>query len=228
MFQITCSNCGTRLNAKESLIGQTHPCPKCKHPLLIVKPEQPEPTGSDDDTGVISAETPPTPPPLPETDTGEIAVAHLDKPKKLNPAHRYLVVGKDRLIARWDGVGAGWQVNVGGKFDSAKRNSESLPSRGHFVLIELTTREVDGGHRLGGIRIFSLPDRWALGALARDQESILDKITGHSGLAREQKQMVRAYIREKFMPEFTEGADALFEFLGNADSHTHTVAPAGE
>lgn len=39
MIRIICPGCGSKLNAKEKLVGQTRPCPKCGQPIMIATPE---------------------------------------------------------------------------------------------------------------------------------------------------------------------------------------------
>ena len=69
-----------------------------------------------------------------------------------------------------------------------------------------------------GIVCHELVPRWALPAIARGDNQILGKIVGPAGLTRDQKQMVRRYLQETFMPEVWRDSEAITEFLSSADS----------
>jgi quinol monooxygenase YgiN len=48
-------------------------------------------------------------------------------------------------------------------------------------------------------------------------------------LTRDQKQMIRRYLQETFMPEVWRDSDAITEYLSNPDQHTQgVVADAAE
>ena len=44
MIRVTCPHCGSKLNAKDDLIGQMRKCPKCAQPLIVVA-DRPPPAG---------------------------------------------------------------------------------------------------------------------------------------------------------------------------------------
>ena len=68
-----------------------------------------------------------------------------------------------------------------------------------------------------------MSEGFALPAIARGDNQILEKIVGPSGLTRDHKQMVRRYLQESFMPDVWRHSDALTEYLSNADQHVQGV-----
>lgn len=233
MFRIECPNCHSKLNAKEKLIGQVRPCPKCKAPLKIELPP-PEPAASMDwETAVAEKDSPKidfTPTAAPESRSGDPDQRHavgglgFTRPHRLDPDSKYLILGPNGLVAKWESSTKGWELKTTVGFTAAKRNAEAIPKEGRFVLIEIVVRTVEAvGHRLGGLRVFRLAPRWALGAMAHGEDEILKKIEGHSGLIRDQKLAVRRYLRESYMPEFTHRAHAVTAFLTGDDFHAHTI-----
>lgn len=226
MLRITCPNCQSSLNAKEKLIGQTRNCPKCKHPVLIAAPgdvsaESAEATpasavgDANDETPTIHVEPPQEGQGLAQVRAIADAVTELKAPNK------YAICDRQRIIAVWEGDG--WQLKTPAGLVSAKRDTEQIPSQGVFRLVELRVTRTSDGIYLTGIVSHELTPRWALPAIARGDNQILEKIIGPSGLTRDQKQMIRRYLQETFMPEVWRDSTAITEYLSNADQHTQGV-----
>ena len=220
MLQITCPNCQSKLNAKEKLIGQTRNCPKCKHPVLIQAPE-----------GAAQTESPAA---TPEEATPAVIVhpreegeglaqvtAIADPVSELKSPDKYVICDRQRIIAVWEGDG--WQLKTPSGLVPAKRDTEQIPSQGVFRLVELRVTRTPEAMLLTGIVCHELTPRWALPAIARGDNQILEKIVGPASLTRDQKQMVRRYLQETFMPEVWRDSSAITEFLSNADQHTQGV-----
>ncbi len=214
MIRIICPGCGSKLNAKDELVGQTRKCPKCAQPVLITAPAA-EPVGAvaaeaagPTEIRPDSQEGLPPPPPL---------------PTRLNRESHYLICDRTQLVAAWQNDGRGWMLRGGAGFLSAKRNRQDIPAHGEFQLVELKFTATPDGKRLRGIASYQLVTRWALTALADGDDPIVTKITGQGCLNRDQKNAVRQALREQCMrPIWADAADVL-EYLGNADYHSPGV-----
>ncbi len=225
MLRITCPNCQSSLNAKEKLIGQTRSCPKCQHPVLIeapdgesVEPVETAPVSSEDpdaETPTIHVE------PRDEGDGLAKVIAVADAVTALKAPNKYAICDRQRIIAVWEGEG--WQLKTPAGLISAKRNTEEIPALGIFRLIELQVTRTSDAIFLTGIVCHELAERWALPAIARGDNQILEKIVGPSGLTRDQKQMLRRYLQDTFMPDVWRHNEAITEFLASPDQHTQGV-----
>jgi hypothetical protein len=212
MIRVICPNCGSKLNAKDELAGQTRKCPKCAQPVLIV------------------ADAPPTPP---AAGTGERSAAIqvdaeeglpvLDLPDRLNRESHYLICDRTSLAASWENNGAGWMLKTTAGFISAKRNRDSLPTQGDFKLVELKFHVLPEGKRLVGLTVYQLATRWALTALNQGDDQIMAKLTGMGSLNRDQKNAVRQALRDQFMRQVWQDAAAVLEYLANTDFHSPGV-----
>ena len=207
MIRIECSRCGSKLNAKPELAGQTRKCPKCGGPVIIPEflADQPEP----------AAEQPPV-------DTPAVGESE-HPPERLERGHRYLVCDRTRLIAAWENNGQGWLLKTNTGMLPAARHQDKLPVEGDFRLVELKLESTPQGHRLIGLASFKLARRYALGNLARGEDAILKTVVGPAGLNREQKNVVRQALRDHFMATVWQNADNVLDFLKNTDFHTPGV-----
>lgn len=227
---IVCPHCSARLNAKAALIGRRRPCPKCKNEILIA----PAPAA---DNGSAATQAP----------AGAVAnngragssgagglanqvtgVTAQGLPNhrfliRLNRHHLYYICDRAKVFASWENNSQGWQVRAQSGMVSAVRNQHLLPQQGDFRLVEIHTEHSPEGVRLRGLTCYRLADRWALRSLARGDDEIVEKIVDHAGLSREQKNAVRAALRERFMHEVWRHAGPLAEFLGNTDYHSYQV-----
>ncbi|MEN6558050.1 MAG: hypothetical protein ABFC54_07710 [Thermoguttaceae bacterium] len=198
MIRITCPNCGSLLNAKDELIGQTRKCPKCAQPVQIIV-----------DGGIEVSKEPGLP--------------VVDLPSRLHREHLYLICDRTHVIAMWENNGNGWMIRTAGGFSSARRNRDALPAEGDFKLVELKLNMTGEGKRLTGLASYQLVTRWALNALCQGDDIVLEKLTGLGSLNRDQKSSVRQLIREQFMRPVWEIAAEVLEYLSNADIHAHSV-----
>jgi hypothetical protein len=207
VIQIECSGCGSKLNAKPELAGQTRKCPKCGTPITIPQSvaEQPEPAAEQP-----QADTPPD-------GLGE------HPPERLERAHRFLVCDRARLIATWENNGQGWLLKINSGLLPAARHQDKLPVEGDFRLIELKLESTPQGHRLIGLASYKLTRRYALVNLARGDDAILKAVVGPAGLSREQKNVVRQALREHFMAAVWQNAENVLDFLKSTDFHTPGV-----
>jgi hypothetical protein len=217
LIHFTCPGCHRKLVAKARMAGQTRKCPKCGTPVQIgdaapsQAPQQESSVGSEMATpDAVVAESPAV---------GGGAIPH-PTPERLDRHSHYLVCGPGHLIAAWENNGRGWLLKTTGGMVSAVRNRDKLPAEGDFRLIELKLAATEAGHRLEGITCYQLARRWALNSLAKGDDAILATVTGPKGLSREQKNVVRAAIKERFMREVWEKAEKVLEYLGNADIHS--------
>jgi hypothetical protein len=196
VFQIICGNCGSKLNAKLAIVGQTRNCPKCKNPILI---ERPEPTQSEPTVTTPSAPTITQPEFAPSIGLGGNRLGNL--PERLEYRNRYIIVGSDRIIAVWES-GRGWQVNVGNGFASAKKNVAAIPDQGTYALTELVIGNSENNMTTVGtptaLNIFKISIRGALTALYRDENEILRKIDCEWNLTKQQQTILWNYLTRNF------------------------------
>jgi hypothetical protein len=202
LFQIICPSCGSKLNAKINLIGQTRNCPKCREPVLIQRGNSQEQTSiTVNEPSIVTVQTGPT------LSDGTLQIENL--PKQLEFRNRYLIVGTDRIVATWE-TGKGWQVNVGNGFASAKRNFSAIPDQGNFVLVELVIALTGIP---AGLHVFSISMRGALTSLFRDDGEILHKVDSVGKLTKNQKNLLLNYLRQNFMYEVLAEAHEVVTFL---------------
>jgi hypothetical protein len=212
MIRLTCPGCGSQLNAKDELVGQTRKCPKCGHPVQIVAPLAANHVGPDETPNEQRI----------EVSTDE-ALPSLELPVRLNRDNHYVICDKTHVVATWQNNGDGWMFKRGAGFASAKRNRDSLPAEGDFKLIELKFAKTSDGRRLTGLAVYQLVARWALTVLHEGDDQIVEKITDHGSLNRDQKYAVRQALRDQFMRQVWENAADVLEYLANADYHSSNV-----
>jgi hypothetical protein len=212
MIRVICPNCGSKLNAKDELAGQTRKCPKCAQPVRVIAAPPPSVSGRE------PAAAEPHVQPAPD---GGLSLP--DLPDHLNRQYHYLICDRLRLIATWENNGNGWMIKTAAGLVSVKRNYDQLPTEGDFKLVELKFTMTPEGKRLEGIRSYQLAQRWALNALKESDEAIIGKIVQNGFLNQDQKNVVRQTLREQFMRPVWENATSVLEYLGNTDYHTAGV-----
>jgi phage FluMu protein Com len=204
MIRIICPHCGSKLNAKEELVGQTRKCPKCSQPVQITA-EVPQPAS----------------PPIQVEAEERLPEPKL--PERLNRESHYLICDRSRVMATWENNGAGWMYRSGAGFMSAKRTRESLPAQGNFQLVELKFAITPEGRRLAGLTTYQLISQWALNALASNDDAIVSKITGLGSLNGDQKNAVRQALKDQFMRDVWAESTVVVEYLANTDYHSSGV-----
>ena len=215
-IRIICKNCGSKIEAKDELLGQTRQCPKCKSPILIVPTENiaqsltPHPSPLTPVQGETVTAQPADETPI-MFDNSDRLPTH-DPPTKLSPNCRYFVFAHDRMIAHWE-IGKGWQYNTGHGFVSARVNKDLLPNSGTFKFVEMIIEQQETGKRLSGIRTFSIGGKWAISAIGREPEEILAKIDGKAVMTKPQRMQLLAFIRQHYMAEFLQNAKEVYEYL---------------
>jgi hypothetical protein len=209
MIRIVCPVCQSKLNAKEELAGQSRKCPKCGNLLLI-----PHSNGS----GIAVEEAIPAVEPQ-VSQAGPLP--HLPAPERLSRTNRYLILDREKVFALWETSREGWQLKIREGYISAARNPDKLPNLGEYVLVELVMSLTDRGMRLRGLACFKLASHWALTTLSQGDHRILTRIVGPASLNREQKSAVRDFLGKELMFEVLKDAQAVLDFLGNTDFHSH-------
>lgn len=214
MIRVVCPSCGSKLNAKDKLAGQTKSCPGCSQPIYIPVPE-----------GMIVPPSIPVEEPQPNQLglVGNKQRLQSHALTRLNKRYRYWICDSSHVIATWTNDGRSWQLKTNAGMVSAARNREKIPCEGNFVLIELEMATGEQGMKLQGITAYKVPPRWALPTIAEGDDIICTKITGYGTLTKDQKSVIRLALKEHFMYEVWEGATKVLEFLNNADAHTHNV-----
>jgi hypothetical protein len=215
MIRVICPNCGSKLNAKDELAGQTRKCPKCAKPVRIVADE---PVAA----AVLGVDEAPSDQHVQAASEEHLPSHHL--PERLNRDHHYLICDKTHLVAAWENNGHGWMLKTGAGFASAKRNHEKLPSQGDFKLVELKFALTPDGKRLSGITSYQLAPRWALTTLDQGDDQIVEKIGSLGFLNRDQKNVVRQALRDQFMRQVWENSSNVLEYLASTDYHTPGVS----
>ena len=202
-IRVVCKSCGSKLDAKDELRGQTRRCPKCGAPVLIEPAESTQPS-------VSSAEL-----------QGETEATGL-KQLRMKQDNLYLVLGSDKEIAFWK-ANEGWFLSVGNGFQSVKRVPDSIPDVGNYVLVEGYVKQTDAGRRLMGLRFRALHGRGVLNSLLRSETEILEKAAEGTALTQAQKRFVLQHIRQHYFFEFTEDAPEITEYLTGFDAHAHEI-----
>ena len=125
MIRVTCPHCGSKLNAKDELAGQTRKCPKCAQPFLIVadpRPRQP----------AIASRPPADAAPGTQPRSPEEALPSLDLPEHLNRESHYLICDRTHLVAIWQNNGHGWMLKTTGGLHSRQTKPRQDPQPGRF------------------------------------------------------------------------------------------------
>ncbi|MDY0167021.1 MAG: hypothetical protein RBS80_10785 [Thermoguttaceae bacterium] len=217
MIRVTCPGCNSRLSAKAKLAGRSSKCPKCGTVISVPAPDMTPETAADfedvlDDAGDAHAEAP-----------SQTKLPTLEAPERLDRQNRYLICDKSKLVATWKNDGHGWMLKTGFGMISAARNHEQLPAQGDFRLVELKIDMTDDGLRLHGLAVYQLAPRWALTKLDKGDDQIVSSIASAGWLNRDQKNVVRTFIKDQFMREVWEHADEVLDYLGNTDYHSAGV-----
>ncbi len=201
-IRVVCKSCGSKLDAKDELKGQTRRCPKCGASVLI------EPAES---SSLISS-------PDALNNDGNVGLKQL----RMKQDNLYLILGSDKEIAFWK-ANEGWFLSVGNGFQSIKRVPDSIPDIGNYVLVEGYVKLTDAGRRLMGLRFRALHGRGVLASLLRSETEILEKAAEGTALTQAQKRFVLQHIRQHYFFEFTEDAPEIIEYLTGFDAHAHEV-----
>lgn len=227
MIRIQCENCGSKLNAKVKLAGQTRKCPKCGEPIVIsadaaeVKDAAPATVAPSPVTEKPEAAEP-APTPIIFGSSANKALPTKDILKRLNRASRYLICDKANVRAAWNNDGRGWMLKVSSGFSSVKVNRDDLPAYGTFTLVELVMKHTDDGLKLDALEMYQLASRFAMPKLERSNDAICEAITAAGSLTREQKASIYQIFRTLFMREVWGDSKEVIDFLLNADYHSHT------
>lgn len=208
MIRVQCPHCGSKLNAKDKLAGQTRSCPQCGKPVVIPQASDPAETVTEIIHTSAAEERLPTD-------------GHLIR---LDRTNRYLICDRTSVIAQWRNDGNGWMYRIASGFVPAKRNREVLTAVGHFVLVELQMEMTDEGLRLSAIESYQL-SRFAVNRLGLGDDDIVGAVTGYGKLSREQKNAVRQILGDLFMRDVWGDSREALDFLANHDYHSHGSRP---
>jgi len=212
MIRVKCPGCGSKLDAKDELAGQTRSCPRCGAKVFIAVPA-PE-----------VLEPPLTP--AASSASAQEAIPRRMVPDRLDRGSRYFICDRTHVIATWQNDGHGWMIWGDAGFVRAFRNADKIPNQGDFKLVELRLFVEAERLRIRGLRVLQLAPRWALVHLARGDDAILKSVTGPAALLREQKNAIREHIKDQFTHEVWDEAPAVRQYLSNADFHSSEVAEA--
>ena len=216
-IRVVCGSCGSKIDAKDELRGQTRRCPKCRQPILIEPAAQPQAPKSQP----VKAAQPVSQQAPVASEAASPATEGL-KMRRLRPDDLYFVVGSDKLVAYWKS-GEGWMLNVGNGFSQVKRSPGLIPDLGEFVLVEGRVAQTDNGRRLKAMRFWSLTGRGVLLALGRVETEILEKAQFPTVPSGAQKRFILDQIRKLYFRDFTDDALEIVEFLTSFDSHSQSI-----
>lgn len=231
MVRVQCKGCGSKLNAKAELAGQTRKCPKCGAPVEIPAAAAEGQDSSEDTTVAAEASateatsTEPTTPIIFNSSATE-ALPNKHLPKRLVRTSRYLICDKQNVRAAWNNDGRGWMLKVSSGFSPAKLNRDDLPAYGSFTLVELVMKHTDDGVRLNALEMYKFASRFAMPKLERGDDDICEAIVDRDSLTREQKASVYQVFRTLFMRDVWGDSTEVINFLLNADYHSHTSCGA--
>ena len=214
MIRVECPACGSKLNAKEKLAGQTRKCPQCGQPVEIPEPSAAESQAASEPTPIIF------------TNPAETRLPTRIHLQRLDRTHRYVICDKTMVVATWRNDGMGWMIRTASGFAPARRNSESLPHYGEFVLVELEMIQKDEGMRLAAISSYQLASRFAMTKLDKGDDDIIHAITDLGCLNRQQKFAVRQALSDEFLREVWGDSPEVLDYLSNVDYHSHTSCKA--
>jgi hypothetical protein len=214
-IRIICPNCGSKLNAKLKLLGESRPCPKCKEPVKIAIVENHELLPS------IPLDEPDKN--LPHLLGNKVELDNGRLIERLDRNFRYLICNRTSVFAAWANDGKGWTLKTNTGMVPAARNPEQLPAQGDFKLVALKLESREAGLHLLGLTAYQLAKSWALTCLDEGDDRICERVTGPGSLNRDQKFAVRRMLRENFMPEVWEHAKEVLEYLANTDYHSSGV-----
>mgnify|MGYP005838841661 FL=1 len=211
MIRFLCPHCGSKLDAREEIAGQTRKCPKCRNPVTVPQPAGPSRAAepSKDGSPAVArppAEVPIRPPP--------------SHPTRLVAHNRYLICDRSGVFAAWEGGGQGWLLRTDHGYTPVARNADKLPPQGDFKLVELQMSVEHERPLLRALRVFQLAKRWALVSLIRGDDAVLKTITGPGGLNRDQKNAIRQYLGQRMMREIWGDNQTILEYLANPDYHS--------
>lgn len=211
MIRFICPHCGSKLDAKEEIAGQTRKCPKCRNPVTVPQPAAPPRMVEPSKDGSTAVAQPPAEAPI------RSPAAH---PTRLVVHNRYVICDRSGVVAAWEGGGQGWLLRTDHGYTRLALNADKLPSQGDFKLVELQMSVEHERPLLRALRVFQLAQRWALTSLVRGDDAILKTITGPGSLNRDQKNAIRQYLGQRMMREIWGDNRPVLEYLGNQDYHS--------
>ena len=236
MIRVVCQNCGSKLNAKAKLAGQTRKCPKCGEPVLI--PAEAGEGKTSTEAGLQEAEPGMEGQGGTAQETSSVPIIYANPAtealpsknllKRLHRTHRYLICDQSNVRAAWANDGRGWMLKVSSGFAPAKQNREVLPAYGTFTLVELVMKHTDDGLRLEALEIYKLASRFAMPKLERGDDDICEAIVDRCPLTREQKASIYQIFKTLFMRDVWGDSTEVINFLLNADTHSHTSRGTNE
>lgn len=211
MIRFICPHCGSKLEARDEIVGQTRKCPKCRNLVTVPPPGAPWRAAEPSKDGSPAVAQPPV----------EAAIRPpVSFPARLLPHNRYLICDRSGVFAAWEGGGQGWLLRTDHGYSPVARNPDKLPSQGDFKLVELQMSVEHERPLLRALRVFQLARRWALASLIRSDEAVLKTITGPGSLNRDQKNGIRQYLGQRMMREIWGDNQPVLDYLGNQDYHS--------
>ena len=141
----------------------------------------------------------------------EIARAHLLAPTQLAPWDYYLICDHQDIVARWENDGHGWMLHRRDGFSRARHLAEQIPLYGEFVLIDIGIRKQGEATRMSGVMAYQLQRDFALLELVKSDTAILRTIIGPTVLNERQKDLVRDFVKSRYLKHVWGVLDELLE-----------------
>lgn len=153
----------------------------------------------------------------------EDMIRPVERPKRLEPKFRYVILNSERLLGYWQSE-TGWQVNDGTKLVPARRNAQILPKQGDFRFLELQLGDVNGNFQITKIRIFQLARQYSITKIAQEENEVLSTIVGQASLTRSQKNALLQGLKAHFMRSVWADSQPIYDYLLNDDFHSHEIS----
>jgi hypothetical protein len=139
------------------------------------------------------------------------SLARFSGPTRLAPLNYYLICDHQDYVARWENDSRGWMLHRGDGYVRVHHVPDEVPWFGEFVLIEIGIARDSGGTRLTHVQAFRLQQEFALLQLVKSDAAILGTITGPAVLNEAQKELVREFVKSRFLRPVWGPIDELLE-----------------
>lgn len=147
--------------------------------------------------------------PSPEGRPNEIDTACVSAPIELGPSNYYLIVDEQQIVAHWENDGRGWMLYRKDGYVRVWQVAEEIPWFGQFVLVEIGVERPAGGIHLSHVQAYRLGEQFALMELVKSDHAILKTITGRATLSGNQKDIVRDFVKSKYLRHVWQQLDDL-------------------
>jgi hypothetical protein len=111
----------------------------------------------------------------------------------------YLICDHHDIVARWENDSHGWMLHRRDGYVRVHHVADEVPWFGEFDLIEIGIARESGGMRLTHVNAFRLQREFALLQLVKSDTAVLSTVIGPAMLSEKQKELVRDFVKSKFL-----------------------------